>query len=185
MTTGQPQHRPQTAFLDHAYAVVDRETAEAVEQSEWLRIFCVLEVRTTVADGETWRGRYLRGRRTYIELFAPGDVEGSGEAEGSTGIGLSPHDQGGLQIVADRLARGGVVPETHRRTRQEGDRQVPWFDAASLPGEPDALSIWVMEYVDGRGARRLREHPSAESGSDGGQAGPGRRAVADARRNKR
>jgi hypothetical protein len=124
MTTGQPQHRPQTAFLDHAYAVVDRETAEAVEQSEWLRTFCVLEVRTTVADGETWRGRYVRGRRTYIELFAPGDVEGSGEAEGSTGIGLSPHDQGGLQIVADRLARGGSC---RRPTDEHGKKATDRF----------------------------------------------------------
>jgi hypothetical protein len=139
---------PQVAFLDHVYAVVDVGTAEAIAKSDFLHGFGRFVVGTTRADGETWTGRYLFGRRTYVELFGPGDLEGSGEAIGSTGIGLSTEDRGGLAIVSDRMRVEDSLVEVSRRIRQEDDREVAWFDYLSPPDADRTLSVWVMEFLE-------------------------------------
>lgn len=54
----------QLPFYNHAYSVVDRETADAIENSAYLREFANFEVRTTTGGGMTWKGRYLKGRET-------------------------------------------------------------------------------------------------------------------------
>jgi hypothetical protein len=61
----------QAALLRHSSAVVNQTTANAIEQSDYLRRFWVFNVHTTHADGsETWTGRYLTGRKTYLKVFA-------------------------------------------------------------------------------------------------------------------
>jgi len=146
VTEGARLDRPQAAFLDHVYVVVDAGTAEEIERSEFLRTLGRFEVETVVADGETWTGRYLMGRRTYVELFGPDDVESSDEG-GVVGIGLSTRDRGELAIIARRMKQAGVDAEIGRRTRDKDDAHLPWFDHLSRMGSPQALSLWVMEYL--------------------------------------
>jgi len=135
----------QVAFLNHSFAVVDQTTANAIEQSDYLRRFAVFSIRTTHADGgETWTGRYLMGRKTYLEVFGPKD--GGGDV-GTTGIGISPDRVGGLAVLIQRFARTSPSQlETEVRTRQYGQEQVPWFNSAHTHEEGDALSVWAMEY---------------------------------------
>lgn len=155
--------RPHIAFFNHGFAVLDKETADAIEHSDYLKTFGVFEVRTTTANGgETWKGRYLAGRQTYLELFGPGDVKDG--APGSTGLAISPDTAGGVATIAAALKRQGIKPDTGRRTRQFGNDQVPWFDFVSTPGEPKALALWAMEYVpsyfdDPRAGREPADHP--------------------------
>ena len=95
--------------------------------------------------GESWTGRYLMGRKTYLEIFGPKD--GGGDV-GTTGIGISPDRVGGLAVLIRRFAR--INPsqiETDIRTRQYGEEQVPWFNSAHTHEEGDALSVWAMEYL--------------------------------------
>ncbi|MDP9226479.1 MAG: DUF5829 family protein [Actinomycetota bacterium] len=160
------------AFLDHVFTVVGAETADAIAECEFLRSFGRFSVHTTVADGETWTGRYLSGRGTYVELFGPDDVDGPDGAEGSTGIGLSPHERGGLGIVSDRLKGADLGLQTGQRTRQEGDEQVPWFDHVSAPGDPETLRVWVMEYHDDPTDRQRRESAWVEWTKQCGDAHP-------------
>src|SRR5688500_6019737 len=54
--------RSRLLFYNHSYAVVDKATADAVENSAFLRMFANFEVRTTTGGGLTWKGRYLKGR---------------------------------------------------------------------------------------------------------------------------
>ena len=61
MARSSPTYRPQVAFLDHVYAVVEASTADEIARCDFLRGFGRLEVATTVADGETWMGRHLFG----------------------------------------------------------------------------------------------------------------------------
>ena len=145
------------ACFDHVYAVLDERTAEAIAGSEFLRSFGRLEVHTTVADGETWTGRYLFGRNTYVELFGPGDVEPPDDEPGSTGIGLSPRASGGLEIVAGRMKNAGTPVEVERKTRHDGDEDVPWFDSVSLSGPQQSFELWVMEYLVDPTDRQRRE----------------------------
>lgn len=67
----------QLLFYNHSYGVFDRETADAIEHSDYLREFANFQVRTTTGTGgQTWTGRYLMGRETYLELFGVGDIAG-------------------------------------------------------------------------------------------------------------
>jgi hypothetical protein len=134
--------RPQLAFFDHAYAVLDQLTADAIEGSDYLRGLGRFVVATTTGNGETWTGRYLFGRRTYVELFGPTDVQTSDDY--SSGIGLSTEHRGDLATLASRV---GVDVETGRMTREEGDQQTPWFDHLSSAEPSRELEVWVMEFL--------------------------------------
>ena len=132
------------AAFNHVYAVLDRDTADAIAASVLLRELGAFEIRTTRADGESWTGRYLRGRSTYVEIFGDGDVDAP---VGTTGIALSPDHRGGLDAIEDRLASAeGAAPVRARRVRHFEDGEVPWFEALSLASEPERSAIWVMEY---------------------------------------
>src|SRR5687768_10040239 len=62
--------------LNHVYAVVDDDTAEAIKTSNALKEFATFEVKTVApGDGRRWTGRYLVGKQTYLELFALEDLK--------------------------------------------------------------------------------------------------------------
>lgn len=147
--TAPPRGR-QLLFFNHAYGVFDRETADAIEHSAYLRDFADFQVRTTTGSGgETWTGRYLRGRETYLELFGVGDVPGQDGTLGSAGMGISAERAGDLATATARLRDQGVPnPVTFRQTRDFGDGvPVPWFDAVFTTGQYDAFGAWGMEYL--------------------------------------
>ncbi|GAA4209750.1 DUF5829 family protein [Actinocatenispora rupis] len=140
----------QLLFFNHAYGVFDRETADAIEHSEYLKDFANFQVRTTTgAGGEKWTGRYLLGRETYLELFGVGDVPGQDGTLGAAGTGLSVERAGDLATVTQRLRDEGVAdPVTFRQTRDFGDgKPVPWFDAVFTDSAYDAYNAWGMEYL--------------------------------------
>lgn len=139
----------QLLFYNHAYSVVDKETADAVEHSAYLREFANFEVRTTTGGGMTWTGRYLYGRETYLELFAVGDLPGQDAEFGSAGLAVSTEHAGDLATVAGRLRDQGITPVEYRQTRDFGDGiRVPWFDTIRTFSEQyDAFDPWAMEYL--------------------------------------
>ncbi|MFJ8994249.1 DUF5829 family protein [Streptomyces sp. NPDC102279] len=146
---GRSAHDRQLLFFNHTYGVLDRETADAIEHSDYLRDFANFQVRTTTgADGQTWTGRYLMGRETYLELFGVGDVAGQDGTLGSAGTGLSTERAGDIATVTERLKDAGVTdPVEFLQTRDFGDGvPVPWFDAVLTTTEYDAYGAWAMEY---------------------------------------
>ncbi|WP_019071663.1 DUF5829 family protein [Streptomyces hokutonensis] len=147
---GRPSsHDRQLLFYNHSYGVFDRETADAIEHSDYLREFANFQVRTTTGTGgQTWTGRYLMGRETYLELFGVGDVAGQDGTLGSAGLGLSTERAGDLATVTARLKDEGVAdPIEFLQTRDFGDGvPVPWFDAILTTTEYDAFGAWAMEY---------------------------------------
>ncbi|WP_202868643.1 DUF5829 family protein [Kribbella antibiotica] len=137
-----------TAFYNHAYGVLDKPTADAIENSAYLREFANFEVRTTTGGGQTWKGRYLKGRETYLELFAAGDLPGQDAAEGSAGLAISTDRQGGYPKIVAGLRRAGVEPFEYQQTRDFGDGvPIPWFDAVFAETTYDAFGGWAMEYL--------------------------------------
>ncbi|MFE9027220.1 DUF5829 family protein [Streptomyces iakyrus] len=157
----------QLLFYNHAYGVLDRETADAIEHSSFLRDFAAFHVRTTTgAGGQTWTGRYLMGRETYLELFGVGDLPGKDGTLGATGLGVSAERAGDLPTVTERLRKAGITdPVEFRQTRDFGDGvPVPWFDAVFTTGEYDLFGAWGMEYrpeyfADPRGNTEPAAHP--------------------------
>jgi hypothetical protein len=137
----------QLLFYNHSYGVVERETADAVEHSAYIREFANFEVRTTTgADGATWTGRYLYGRETYFELFGVGDLPGS--PFGTAGLAVSTERDGDLATVIERLPAEGVAdPIEFLQTRDFGDGvPVPWFDAVFTTEVGDTFGAWAMEW---------------------------------------
>ncbi|MFD7711553.1 DUF5829 family protein [Streptomyces sp. NPDC059785] len=136
-------------FYNHSYAVLDRETADAIEHSEYLKDFANFQVRTTTGTGgQVWTGRYLMGRETYLELFGVGDLAGPDGEFGAAGLGLSVERAGDLATVTERLPAEGVAdPIEFAQTRDFGDGvPVPWFDAVLTAATYDAFGAWAMEY---------------------------------------
>jgi hypothetical protein len=152
---------------NHAYAVLDRDTADAIEQSGYLREFANFELRTTTgADGRTWTGRYLLGRETYLELFGVGDLPGQDGRAGSGGMGLSTERAHDLPEVTDGLLEEGVAdPIEFSQTRDFGDGEpVPWFDSLFTTQRYDTFGAWAMEYrpeyfADPRSETEPASHP--------------------------
>lgn len=145
---------PQSATLNHLYAVVDQETADAISQSAFLRDFANLRVTTVAADqGRSWSGRYLLGRETYVEIFGPGDSldAGAPRPPGAIGIALGGDREGSLAELRRRLDGAGRASQTVMRTRQFGTRSVDWFWSLTLDGQfaPSSppVVIWAMEYA--------------------------------------
>jgi hypothetical protein len=170
--TASAEDRPTPAaepllYYNHAYAVVDRETADAIEDSAYLREFAHFEVRTTTGGDLTWTGRYLYGRSTYLELFGEGDLPGQDAAFGSSALAVSTENEGDLDTVTARLAELGITdPVEFRQTRDFGDGvRVPWFDGVNTPVTAyDAFGAWGMEYrpeyfADPRSNTEPASHP--------------------------
>ncbi|MEV1173819.1 DUF5829 family protein [Nonomuraea sp. NPDC049784] len=145
----QASSQKQLLFYNHAYSVVDRETADTIENSAYLREFANFEVRTTTGGGLTWKGRYLKGRETYIELFGEGDLPGQDALYGSAGLGVSTERAGDLGKVTTQLAALGISdPAEYRQTRDFGDGvPIPWFDTIrTTAAQYEAFDPWAMEY---------------------------------------
>ncbi|NKE61359.1 hypothetical protein FXN61_33165 [Lentzea sp. PSKA42] len=140
----------QLLYYNHAWATFHRATADAVEHSAYLKEFADFEVRTTTgADGKVWKGRYLRGQETYLEIFGPGDVPGRDGEPGSAGLGLSTERDGDIDAVRSRLHAAGHKPIDFLQTRDFGDgKPVPWFDSVFLVEKYDRFGAWAMEYRD-------------------------------------
>ncbi|MFD4631568.1 DUF5829 family protein [Streptomyces sp. NPDC058284] len=164
----RPAPGRQLLFFNHAYGVLDRETADAIEHSAYLRDFANFQVRTTTGSGgQVWTGRYLMGRETYVELFGVGDLPGKDGAFGATGMGLSVEQAGDLATVRERLVALGVTPADFLQTRDFGDGvPVPWFDGffAIAADAYDSFGAWSMEYrpeyfADPRGRTEPPSHP--------------------------
>lgn len=156
----------QLLFYNHSYGVLDRETADAIEYSGYLREFANFNVRTTTgAGGATWTGRYLMGRETYLELFGVGDLPGQDSLLGATGLGVSADRDGDTATVAQRLKEQGVDPIEFLQTRDFGDGvPVPWFDAILTAEQYNVFGAWSMEYrpeyfADPRGGTEPASHP--------------------------
>lgn len=146
------------AWFDHAYGVIDRTTADAIEHSELLREVCLVTVRTVSTGERSWHGRYLLLPSTCLEFFGPGDEPEL--SDGATGVALSTRGAGGVRAIAESV--GALEPPADvgsQHRQQEDGTRVPWFDfcEVSLPERP-TLSAWAMEYVaeDDRATRASR-----------------------------
>ena len=143
-----------TTSLNHFYAIVDDTTAAAIKTSAFLREFANVSINTVTANaGETWTGRYLRGRQTYAEFFASADLSAPEPTMvGAVGIALSGDAPGVFAAVEKTLREMPVPAAATVRTRRFGDRDVNWFRQVEMawPHENPAdraLSIYTMEYI--------------------------------------
>ncbi|MFD7076313.1 DUF5829 family protein [Nocardioides sp. NPDC059952] len=154
---------PLLAF-NHAWAMVDRETADAIEHSEYLGEFADRRINTGNDGSSTWTGRYLLGKETYLEFFGPGDAPDA--VAGDTGLAVSADNDGDLAIATDNLHKLGVDPVEFTQVTDLGDgNPIPWFDVTYTTATYDTFFSWAMEYRDEfLGDPRLTFPPPAYEG---------------------
>jgi hypothetical protein len=160
----------QLLYYNHAYGVLDSETADAIEGSEYLREFANFEVRTTTGGNLTWTGRYLYGRETYLEFFKEGELPGPDGNAGAAGLAVSAERDGDLATAIERLPAAGLPnPLPFLQTRDFGDGvRVPWFDGVNTVENYDAFGAWGMEYRDEYFADpRSKTEPASSPGDVG------------------
>lgn len=149
-TPGAQQVAVPRVGLNHVYAVVDDETAEAIKTSHALNEFAYFTVQTIVpGDGRKWTGRYLTGKETYLELFALADLKESGEpgVRGLTVIALGIDRVGGLESLGARLKLSGVSARTTMEKVRRGDMDVDWFKLLEIHSA-GPFGIFAMEYAE-------------------------------------
>jgi hypothetical protein len=150
-------------YLNHVYRVLDAETFEAIERSEYLRTrFAQFERRSTSVGDDSWTGVYVYGETTYFELLAAD--AGRNRPAGTCGIALGVEEPGGSQAVRAALDRVGAGARTIPRSRETAGRPIPWFRLTGLPPADPSLSLFVLEY-DPRFLRRW--HPDILPGLSG------------------
>lgn len=152
---------PQLAYVNHVFAVVDAETADALPRSPLLGELANFEHGTiAAAGGESWTGGYLMMRATYVEFFGPGHGGAGIGGTGSIGVALSGDRAGVLEDVRSRAEAQGMTLERGVRRRALAGDEIDWFAYAGAPDAPDGTAVtvdaWVMEYVAGYFA-----HPAA------------------------
>jgi hypothetical protein len=132
-------------------------------------------MRTTTGTNSTWTGRYLRGKTTYVEFFAPPDLEIRGKPApiGAWGIAVSGDRVGDLKKLRDRIEGAGHKAVDGLETRKFGEREVPWFRALTTitrhgdSGDVDAaVTLWAMEYEPSYFALAEAEKEPAEGPED-------------------
>src|SRR4051794_13137796 len=133
------------ALLDHVYAVVDAATADAIEHSDLLHRISQLDVQVVESGDRSWRGRYLRGRRTYVEIFGPDDLAGAPDR--ACGLGLATRRRGDLDAISARMGEAAERADRGTNSREFDGEVHPWFDYLEVSGETAVLSTWVMEYL--------------------------------------
>lgn len=139
--------RPFELFLNHVYAVVDRETYAALAASKFLREeFGVSEERATKRADISYSGLYFYGRRTYFEFLPP--EAGAGLAEGNCGLAFGVEGEGELLEIAARLEKQGIQSQHGPITRELGGEQLPWFKILGVQMPPSPLNVFGMEYED-------------------------------------
>lgn len=155
--------RPAPVFLNHVYAVVDRETYDAIAHSSFLReTLAVSEERATKRADMSYSGLYFYGTRTYFEFLPPNAV--AGFVEGNCGLGLGVEGSGALDLFAKRLAADGMETQGGPITRELGAESLPWFRILGVSMPPSPLSVFVLEY-DAQFLKRWHaDLPPADSG---------------------
>ncbi len=144
--------------INHLYITLDPETLESIATSEFIcQDFCTMSRETVQADEESWTGIYLRGKHTYLELFAPDGAKGL--KEGFSGIGFNTQQAGQINIINEKL-KPLVTKEIEPilRIRQTEKGKVPWFYYVSIKdSEREAFALWLMEfhqdYLDYKGIK--------------------------------
>jgi Family of unknown function (DUF5829) len=155
------------ALVDHVYAIVDAATADAIEDSGFLRRIAQLDVQVVQSGDQSWRGRYVRGRRTYVEIFGPGDIAGA--PDHASGLGLATRRRGDLEVLAGRMGEAAELANRGTTTREFHGEVGPWFDYLEVADETAILSTWIMEYLrdpadDARRVARFDEWAPAATG---------------------
>ena len=153
-------HAAPLAGLEEIYAVLDEPTARAVAASATLRRFGGLQAKTSSSSEGHYRGLYLFGRESFLELFAPAELDldhpDAAAAGGRFGVGLASDRVGDLdRLKAAAEARGLRVEEaTSRKTL--GGHEVDWFRslepaAIAKDGQPapPGFEAYAVEYLPG------------------------------------
>jgi hypothetical protein len=131
--------------FNHLFVTLDKDTVESVSESDLISAHFSVSKTTVEAKDSSWTALFLRGRRTYLELFEAGGAEDM--EKGYSGIAFSTQRLGQVDQMEQRLEE--LAPqrvERALRVRKDPDGEVPWFHYLQVqPSEWKGFSAWLME----------------------------------------
>lgn len=139
-TTGIPHSAP-LAGLENIYAVLDDATAKAIASSTYLRQFGGLEITEQRSSEGHYRGMYIHGRQTTLELFSPTELNLDHPQDvsgGVVGLEFSSDHIGNLERIKSTLRTIDMTFEERTTHVYLGGHDVEWFSYIERAGaEPD------------------------------------------------
>ena len=130
--------------LNHLFVVLDPQTYSDIVKSDFLHTeFAPMEQRATVRADQSYRGTYLYGFSTYIELFQSTEAAARGFKLNDAGIALGLEEPGAIVDLQAKMA-AKIPAHQSTITRQYSDDQLPWFYLVEPKDFP--FRTWVMEY---------------------------------------
>lgn len=132
--------------LNHVYRVLDKDTFDAADHSEYLRAeFAQFERRTTKSGDDSWTGLYFYGESTYFEFLAADPARQ--RPVGQSGVAFGVEEPGASAAVRKALETlGAGKVRSLERPRETAGRMVPWFRMTGFEPTDPILVSWVMEY---------------------------------------
>ncbi len=136
--------------INHCYLVVDTDTYNAIRSNSFLReLFAHAYEEDNASDENfSWKGYYLKGENTYLEIFAPQPEQDEFAHIGNSGIAFGTDEKGDLSRLQARLSPNFPKVQTHSFTRMIDGGKKSWFQYLINGTDrlTDYLSLWVMEY---------------------------------------
>ena len=130
--------------LNHVFVVLDPKTYDDIVKSDFLHTeFAATEQRATVRADQSYRGTYLYGFSTYLELFQSTEAAARGFKLNDAGIALGLEAPGAIVDLQTKMA-AKIPAHQSTITRQYSDEQLPWFYLVEPKDFP--FRTWVMEY---------------------------------------
>ena len=130
--------------LNHLFVVLDPQTYAEIVKSDFLHTeFAPMEQRATVRADQSYRGTYIYGFSTYIELFQSEEAAARGFKLNDAGIAFGLEEPGAIVDLQAKMA-AKIPAHQSTITRQYSDEQLPWFYLVEPKDFP--FRTWVMEY---------------------------------------
>jgi Family of unknown function (DUF5829) len=159
-----PEPKMPLVYLNHVYRVLDKETFEAADASEFLRTeFAQFERRTTKSGEDSWTGLYFYGQSTYFEFLAADPARNRPVGQSGVAFGVEEAGaSGAVRKALEGLGLGSV--RAIDRPRETVGKMVPWFKMTGFEPKDPILVSWVMEYAP---AFLKKWHPELRPGLSG------------------
>lgn len=133
-------------FLNHLYFVLDSNSYAHIFDSAFLQQIGNTTERKTTTMGSSWSGKYLNGRDSYFEFFAPKGFTGA--TEGNIGFGFMTFKQGDIfKLEANWKADSKDSVKRDTTTLLRDGTKLSWFYSLSLYSVDSLVpaTAWVME----------------------------------------
>lgn len=135
-------------FLNHIYKLIDDTTYAAIKNSDFLKKeFCHTEEKSHASENMSWKGIYLTGENTYIELFSNKDREYLHKMGcGDNGIAMHVSQGKEIEKITELFKQLDENVKFGLFEKNINNILIPWFHYVFNSFTLPKLDSWIMAY---------------------------------------